>query len=243
MQNYYKKNKINTPSLARRIVIGDIHGCFVTFKTLLENQIVPSLNDYIFLLGDYVDKGPESNKTVNYILDLIDEGLKIFPLRGNHEEDILEASKDADLLKWLAIRNPDMLKNGKIRKKHIEFFESLPYYYELPDFYLVHAGFNFKTRKPLEDTKSMLWRRMPPDTKPGFGDNKNIIHGHQPLEIDEILSRVLRRQRIIGLDNGVNYIKKHKIYNYTKMGNLCALDLDTYKLYVQKNCEPPSLNR
>jgi len=239
MLKYYQKNKIPLPGTGRRIVVGDIHGCFLTFKALLNNQIVPSFQDQIFLLGDYVDKGPESKKTVKYILKLIEKGFKVYPLRGNHEEDILEATKDADMLKWLSIRNPDMLKKGKIRKKHIEFFESLPCYYELPDFYLVHAGFNFKTKKPLEDTKSMLWRRMPPDTKPGFGDNKIIIHGHQPLEIDEILSRVLRREMIIGLDNGVNYIKKHKIYNYTKMGNLCALDLDTFKLYVQKNCEPP----
>lgn len=235
---YYQKNKVVPPVKGRRIVIGDIHGCYRTFEKLIENQIVPDLNDQIFLLGDYIDKGPESKKTLDYIIKLIKKGIKIYPLRGNHEDEILEAvNNESDFLEWLLRRSPDMIKNGTIRKRHYKFMDSLPYYYELPDFYLVHGGFNFNSKKPLKDFKSMLWRRMPEGVQSGFGDNKIIIHGHQPLEIDEILSRVLKRSPIIGLDNGVNYIKTHKIYNYTKMGNLCALNLDTFKLYMQKNCE------
>jgi len=236
---YYQKNKIELPINARRFVVGDIHGCYMTFRKLIETQIIPSLSDQIFLLGDYIDKGPESKKTLNYIRKLIKKGYKIYPLRGNHEDDLLEASTDEpEYLKWIIRRSPDMLKNGSIRKKHVEFIKSMPYYYELPDFYLVHAGFNFNARNPLKDIKSMLSKKMPLNIQTGFGVDKIIIHGHQPLEIDDIISRVLKRNKIIGLDNGVNYIKTHKIYNYTKMGNLCALNLDTFKLLVQKNCEP-----
>jgi serine/threonine protein phosphatase 1 len=236
---YYQINKVELPINGRRFVIGDIHGCYKTFRTLIEAHLVPTVNDQIFLLGDYIDKGPDSMKTINYIRKLIKEGFKIYPLRGNHEEEMLEASVvQPELLKWLMRRSPDMLKSGTLRKKHLKFLKSLPYYYELPDFYLVHGGFNFNSKNPLKDYKSMLWRRMPANIQSGFGDNKTIIYGHQPLEIDEILSRVLKHDKILGLDNGVNFIKKHKIYNFTKMGNLCALDLDTFKLHVQKNCEP-----
>jgi len=236
---YYQKNKVELPVNGRRFVIGDIHGCYRTFRTLVEGQIVPTMSDQIFLLGDYIDKGPESKKTINYIRKLIKKGYKIYPLRGNHEDELLEASvQEQEFLKWLMRRSPEMLKNGILRKKHIAFLKSLPYYYELPDFYLVHGGFNFTSKKPMKDYKSMLCKKMSVDEQAGFGDNKSIIHGHQPQEIDEILSRILKRDKIIGLDNGVNYIKTHKIYNYTKMGNLCALNLDTYKLHVQKNCEP-----
>jgi serine/threonine protein phosphatase 1 len=234
---YYQKNKIERPTNGRRIAIGDIHGCYKTFKALLEQQINPTKADQIFLLGDYIDKGPDSKKTLNYIIKLIKKGYKIFPLRGNHEEEIIEAQKiEPDFLKWLFRREPKMLKKGGIRKKHLNFLESLPYYYELPDFYLVHGGFNFSVKKPLKDYKAMVWNKMP-EKNPGFGDGKIIVHGHQPFEIDQIIYRVLKRSQTIGIDNGVNYIKTHKIYNYLKMGNLCALDLDSFKFYVQKNCE------
>ena len=236
---YYQKNKVDLPANGRRFVIGDIHGCYRTFRALLESQIAPTMSDQIFLLGDYIDKGPESRRTLNYIRKLIKKGYKIYPLRGNHEDELLEATaKEPDFLKWLMRRSPDMLKNGALRKKHVHFLKSLPYYYELPDYYLVHAGFNFSTKKPLKDNKAMLNTRMSAGIQPEFGNDKIIIHGHQPLEIDDILSRILKREKIIGLDNGVNYIKTHRIYNYIKMGNLCALNLDTFKLHVQKNCEP-----
>jgi serine/threonine protein phosphatase 1 len=235
---YYQKNKIPHPIKGRRFVIGDIHGCFNTFRCLLEKQIIPTLEDHVYLLGDYIDKGPDSKKTLNYIIKLIKKGFKVYPLRGNHEQDVLDvAANEPELLNWLLRKSPDLLKNGTLRKKHIKFLNSLPYYYELPDFYLVHGGFNFEIKNPFKDTKTMLWRRMPSELNAPFADNKTIIHGHQPIEIDDILDRVLKRYKIIGLDNGVNYIKTHKIYEYTKMGNLCALNLDTFKLYVQKNCE------
>ena len=236
---YYQKNIVELPVDGRRFVIGDIHGCFNTLRTLVEEQLMPTLNDQIFLLGDYINKGPDSRKTLNYIRDLIKKGFKIYPLRGNHEDEILEAAaNDLEYLKWFIRKSPDMFKKGALRKKHIKFMKSLPYYYELPDFYLVHGGFNFNSKKPLKDYKSMLCKRMSVGYQPGFEDNKIIIHGHQPLEIDDILNKILNREKIIGLDNGVNYVKTHKIYNYIKMGNLCALNLDTFKLHVQKNCEP-----
>jgi len=55
--------KIEKPSIGRRIAIGDIHGCFKTFKSLLENKIRLKEEDQLFLLGDYIDKG-KRNKEV-----------------------------------------------------------------------------------------------------------------------------------------------------------------------------------
>jgi serine/threonine protein phosphatase 1 len=200
---------------------------------------MPTVYDQIFLLGDYINKGPDSRKTLKYIKELIKKGYLVYPLRGNHEDQILDvAANDKDYLKWFIKQSPDLFKNGTLRKKLAKFLKSLPYYYQLPDFYLVHGGFNFSSKNPFSDYKSMLYKRMPVGVQASHLNNKIVIHGHQPLEIDDILSRIMKRENIIGLDNGVNLIKKHKIYNYLKMGNICALDMDSFRLYVQKNCEP-----
>lgn len=43
-------------------VIPDIHGCYNTLKKLIEDNIGLNKDDYIFFLGDYIDKGPYSSK-------------------------------------------------------------------------------------------------------------------------------------------------------------------------------------
>lgn len=237
MKLYYQKNKIDPPINGRRFAIGDIHGCYKTFRYIVRHKLELQKSDHLYLLGDYINKGPESKRTLNYIISLIEEGYKVFPLRGNHEEELIDAVRNEPrIIKWLLRRSPDLLKDGKVRQKHIEFIDSLPYYYKLPDFLLVHAGFNFDALKPLKDKSSMLWRRMPEKTTT-FGGDRRIIHAHQPQALEIILSRVFNRAKIIGLDNGVNYIKKHKYYEYSKMGHLCALNLDTFDLIVQRNIE------
>lgn len=237
MKLYYQKKKISPPVNGRRFAVGDIHGCYKTFRSLVRNKLELQKNDHLYLLGDYINKGPESKKTLNYIINLIEEGYKVYPLRGNHEEELIDAVRNEPrIVKWLLRRSTDLLKDGRVRQKHIEFIDSLPYYYKLPDFYLVHAGFNFSLNKPLKDKSSMLWRRMPERTTT-FGGKKIIIHAHQPQALEIILSRVLNRSKIIGLDNGVNYIKRHRYYEYSKMGHLCALNLDNFDLIVQRNIE------
>ena len=233
---YFSKNKITKKS-KRRFAIGDIHGCAETLKALIENKIQITKDCQIFLLGDYIDKGPASKKVVDYIIELINKGYKIYPLLGNHEEEKIKAEKsEPEILSWLMRNEKDMLENGKLKSEYLEFFEHLPYYYETDDFLFVHAACNFDKDKPFEDKISMMqMRRFENNIK--FTKGKTIIHGHQPVNIEDIKADILERKNIINLDCGVNYIKPHKIYDYKKMSRLCALDLDTYELLIQENIE------
>ena len=63
--------------------------CFYTFKKLIEEKIQLSKLDQLFLLGDYIDRGPRNREVLDYILTLMDEGYKIYPLIGNHEYFVL----------------------------------------------------------------------------------------------------------------------------------------------------------
>ena len=53
---------------SRLIAIGDIHGCYDLLRELLEYQIKfdPATDELIFI-GDYIDRGPDSKKVVEYV--------------------------------------------------------------------------------------------------------------------------------------------------------------------------------
>lgn len=71
--------------------MSDPHGCLDVFKKNVE-QLDLSGGNRLILLGDYIDRGPQSSQTLRYIYDLQrDYGAeKIIVLRGNHEEDFLD---------------------------------------------------------------------------------------------------------------------------------------------------------
>ncbi len=53
---------------AKRILaIGDIHGCPVAFEALLE-AVNPGTDDLVIMLGDYVDRGPDSKEVVDRLI-------------------------------------------------------------------------------------------------------------------------------------------------------------------------------
>ena len=237
--------KIDRPKEGRRFVIGDIHGCYRTFKRLVEEKLELKKADHLYLLGDYIDRGPYSKAVLDYIFELQEEGYQLFPLRGNHESTLLDyAVDDIIYMEWHLKKNNglNLMDNNQLKVRYLEFFYQLPYYIELDDFLLVHAGFDFEQENPFIDTSSMLWRRgMQEDENfekaDKFLQGRRVIIGHQPVEIDEIEKAIAEKARVIPLDNGAVYVKKHKIYDHTKMGKLCAMNLDSYALTFQENID------
>ncbi len=210
--------------MGRRLVIPDIHGCLETFEALL-SKIQLTENDQLFLLGDYINKGNYSKEVLDLIINLQEKqskkGYQIFPLRGNHEQMMLEDDKYENEV-------------TEFDKKHYDFVSSLPYFYELDNFLLVHAGFNLNDETPFLDTESMLWIRdfsINDATKNSLFKNKTIIFGHNPTFLNDILVDIERNAPSICLDNGCVY--KHKWF----LGNLLCLDLDSYEVLIQENVE------
>lgn len=220
-------------------VISDIHGCYRTFRTLVEEGIQLTKSDQLFLLGDYVDRGPSSKAVLDYILDLMENDYQIFPLRGNHENDLLEFSRgEPRFLLWHLNKHkyPDVVENGKLLDRYIDFFDTLPYYYELDDYYLVHAGFDFKAENPFENKTAMLWLRYF-SPSPGQLNGKRVIHGHDPVYMETIIDHIENNHVSIPLDNGAAYVGRNKLYDTSRLGKLCAFDLDTHQLHTQRNID------
>lgn len=68
----------------RKFTISDIHGCAKTFKALL-NRISFSKEDELYLLGDYIDRGPDSRGVIDHIWHLQKTG-HTDPAVGNQKE-------------------------------------------------------------------------------------------------------------------------------------------------------------
>lgn len=78
-------------------VIGDIHGCFDEFQTMLE-KISLREEDTLFLVGDYVDRGPKSYEMLRW---LEKRPAGVIALRGNHDE---EFAAYTDLMRDAGVR-------------------------------------------------------------------------------------------------------------------------------------------
>ena len=219
----------------RTFVIGDIHGCAATLRRLVEELLRPLPADRIFLLGDLIDRGPDSKGVLDYIFELRERGLPVTSIRGNHEEMYLRAGIDDFFLQlWKANGGLATLASfqadhsSEIPRIYHDALKSLPHYILLPDFVLVHAGLNFDTPYPFDDTEAMLWTRSPSVDRQRIG-NRRLICGHTPVTCGQ-LEASLDNSKIM-LDNGCVFS------SLPDMGNLAALELESMALYLQPNID------
>ena len=70
-------------------IVGDVHGCYHTFKQLIEDHWNKK-DEYLVLVGDLINKGPHSFEAFSYFLTLKEEyPYQVFLIRGNHEQHFL----------------------------------------------------------------------------------------------------------------------------------------------------------
>lgn len=219
----------------RTFVIGDVHGCAGTLRRLVDEALRPLPIDRIFMLGDLIDRGPDSKGVLDFIFELRERGLSVNSIRGNHEEMYLQACNDHYYLDlWSANGGLTTMASfqadgpGDIPRLYHNFLDSLPLYILLDDFILVHAGLNFDTRDPLEDTEAMLWTRSPVVDRQRIG-GRRLICGHTPVLLTR-LEASLESSKIM-LDNGCVF------GGLPEKGNLAALELESMKLFLQPNID------
>src|ERR1700712_692726 len=88
------------PPTPRTLAIGDIHGCLDQFDALL-HALALTADDHLVLLGDYVDRGPESAGVLRRIR-APSHSHRVTALMGNHEQMMLAARDSQDQLSaWI----------------------------------------------------------------------------------------------------------------------------------------------
>jgi len=167
----------------RTFTIGDIHGCSTSFKELIKSiDLQPS--DTLVLLGDYVDRGPDSRGVIEYIIEL-QRTHKVIALRGNHEVLLMGAVNDYAMMQsWCRPEyggSNTMVSYGitdprEIPEEHLAFIYQTQRYHETSDYIFVHA--NVDPAVPMLDQRGqfLFWERFGDPTPHISG--KTVICGH-----------------------------------------------------------------
>ncbi|MDD2852482.1 MAG: metallophosphoesterase family protein [Desulfuromonadaceae bacterium] len=217
-----------------RYAIGDIHGGARTFRALLE-KIDLRRDDRVYLLGDYVDRGPSSRGVLDIILKLMESGFDVRPLKGNHEDMLMWAScekideQSQNYMKgWgtETLKSFGVLSPHDLQPRYMQFLKSLPCLLEDGHFIFVHAGLDMSKDDPVSRTSTefMLWGNS------GFiSDNeipgRIIISGHKIRNVGFIKASL--DQPHIQIDNGAFSNQQ------PDFGHLVALNLDAMELTFQ----------
>jgi len=208
--------------------ISDIHGCSQTFRALLD-RIQLSSCDPLFLLGDFVNKGPDSRGVLDTILDLRQKGYNVQCLRGNHDDILLEMltnkryQQDKHIFgAQYTLQSFGVEQAADIPRHYLDFLDSLPTYLRWREYLFVHAGFSFAAGTPLNDTYAHTHLRdWYHQIDYNWLGEHYILHGHVQQPRDKIQHNlsVFQRRKVLGIDAGcVSVWEPGK-------GHLCAFDL------------------
>ena len=118
----------------RIIAIGDIHGCHLEFADLLERLAFTS-DDRLILVGDLVNRGPDSNKVIDLAIQH-----RAIALLGNHEARLLAFRRTGDRS---GLKEDDEKTLARLEPAHWAYLEKMPLTHVEPEFntVFVHGGF------------------------------------------------------------------------------------------------------
>lgn len=204
--------RARVPPDMRIYAIGDVHGCADLLNrafSFIDNDLARAHTKRTVhvLLGDYVDRGPDSRRTFDLLIERTKRHETVF-IRGNHEQlfsDFLD--RPSVLPDWwlmggaqtlmsygLAPRvNCNAVEEAALRDalvlampaSHRAFLASLRSAYICGDFFFTHAGVRPGTALELQSESDLMWIREPfLSSQENFG--KMVVHGHTPVREAEI---------------------------------------------------------
>ncbi|TAF39833.1 MAG: hypothetical protein EAZ66_04195, partial [Alphaproteobacteria bacterium] len=200
-------------------VIGDLHGC-VSVLRRIEAAISRDLagkEAHVVLLGDVIDRGPDSAEMLDHLLRRPPQGQTRHVLLGNHEMMFARFLDNPNFApEWLQNGGMETLSSygidirsfaawswnkknlnlqAHIPPEHRAFLAKLPAILLWGNVVFAHAGIDFSKPISAQTEDKLLWskKRTSPDTVP---DQKLLVHGHFPVSAPDI------NQNVINLDVG-----------------------------------------
>ena len=118
----------------RIIAIGDIHGCHLEFAELLD-RLAPAPEDRLVLLGDLVNRGPDSAAVIDLAIKH-----RALSLLGNHEARLLAFHRTGDRT---LLKEDDEQTAASLQSRHWDYLEKMVLTHEIPELntVFVHGGF------------------------------------------------------------------------------------------------------
>ncbi|WP_291298257.1 metallophosphoesterase family protein [Elioraea sp.] len=206
------------PEGLRVYAVGDIHGSIDKLDALHEliaedAARAPEARRAIVYLGDYVDRGTDSQGVIERLLPPPRFGAEAVHLAGNHEAMMLDAltrpGDDAAIARWIDNGGAAALASwgidaygsdpagwaAAIPPEQLAFLRQLRRRAAFGGYLFVHAGVRPGVALDAQDPDDLLWIREPfLSSTADFG--AVVVHGHTPGR-----DVVVRKNRI-GLDTG-----------------------------------------
>ncbi|NND96273.1 MAG: serine/threonine protein phosphatase [Pirellulaceae bacterium] len=170
----------------KQYAIGDVHGCLNALQTLME-LVGPSSDDLLVMLGDYVDRGPDSRGVLQWLIDRSSRANMVC-LRGNHEIMMLDARRDLHYRRrwcqagggetWDSYEDAtdDFESFAAIPDQHWQFLENLLPYYETETHVFIHAAAYGDVPMEEQPEYMLFWERFGMITP--REDGKTFVCGH-----------------------------------------------------------------
>jgi predicted phosphodiesterase len=191
----------------RLIAIGDIHGCHAEFAELLD-RLGPTRDDRLILLGDLINRGPDSGK----VIDLA-RGHRAIALLGNHELRFLKYRRTGEK-KYL--KEGDAATHEKLRPADWAYLDAMSLTFEEPalNMVFVHGGFlpgqpwrkqpaEVVTRIQVVDRDGRPAKRADAPDAPLWADLWSgppfVVYGHTPRP------EIYKLKWSVGIDTGCVY--------------------------------------
>ena len=184
----------------QRLIIGDIHGCWNEFQELLDKAGL-SDGDEIIALGDFVDRGPDSPR----VLDFFRTQPNARAIQGNHERKHIRSARGE--VKAALSQRITRQQLGDAYANAFAFFESLPLHLEFPEANIVHGywepGLSIAEQretvlagtmggeKHLREKYDRPWYELYDSGKPIIVGHHDYLRNRQPF---------VYRDRVFGID-------------------------------------------
>lgn len=211
------------PPGVRAYAIGDVHGRLDLLDELLaaidrDNARRGTARTHLVMLGDLIDRGPDSRGVVERLRRFDLPGIEPVLLCGNHEEALLRLiagergllddwltfggseclasyGVDPEALRGLSERDAGALIREAIPSTHQSFLQSFGDTVTIGDYLFVHAGIRPGVHLSMQLQRDLRWIRQP-----FLDDDRDhgcvVVHGHT------ISEEVVELPNRIGLDTG-----------------------------------------
>ena len=175
--------------------VGDIHGMYDKLIDLMHKVPFNPSKDIIIFLGDYIDRGTQNLKSLDYVMDFQEKFQdSIVCLLGNHELFAINYfNYHFNMGDWIEDLNYSWLHNGGFETsrellalpsseilRRLDWLKSLPSFYQIDNYYFCHAGIRPGTPLSKQKDADLLWTRYSFLDK--YRGKETIVVGHTPVQ-------------------------------------------------------------
>lgn len=221
------------------ICFGDIHGCYSVLQKYFLDHPFSEKNMYIFA-GDYIDRGIENGKTMNFLYTLKDKSNVKF-IRGNHERNFGNIEKHGT--EFINNTYDDLIKEGFNEFKQQEFWKCLEdvlcFTFNKNKYVVSHApiskypSFLMSTK---QFTKGVAKYEECLEVESTWSKNEEayLIHGHCNIDQSPIIGV---SGKTFNLEGQVEFGGNLRILEFTKKEEIIAMEYKNNIFKTESNID------